>query len=408
MLDLHSYKTRLESAKKCLLKCELSQKNKDTIWEFHEYLFMNGVTVPRVLKYLEKLRRIGIWLDKDFDKVTKKDIEKIIMHIQSQDWSMSTKIDYNIIIKRFYKWLMGNDEEYPEQVKWLKTTLRLKDKPVPSQSDLITEDEIKKLIEAAEHPRDKAFISIIYESGCRVGEIANLKIGNILFDQHGCVLNVNGKTGPRRIRVVNSTSYLTRWMDIHPFKKDREKPLWINFGQVNRQQQMQYNTIRVMIRSLFDKAGIKKRCNPHIFRHSRATFLANHLTEAQMKAYFGWVQHSDMASTYVHLSGRDTDKAILEVNGLTQKRIVEEVKIKPKKCPKCGFINSDESNYCSRCSSVLDIETAMELQKKLLQSDSKNQNVGNLMSALMEDTEFKEVLFKKIAEMKLGTQINSL
>ena len=30
-----------------------------------------------------------------------------------------------------------------------------------------------------------------------------------------------------------------------------------------------------MLRVLCAKAYIKKRCNPHIFRHSRATFLAN-------------------------------------------------------------------------------------------------------------------------------------
>lgn len=64
---------------------------------------------------------------------------------------------------------------------------------------------------------------------------------------------------------------------------------------------------------LFKKAArktkIRKRCNPHIFRHSRATLLAQHLTEAQLKQVFGWTQSSKMASVYVHLSGRDNDDA---------------------------------------------------------------------------------------------------
>jgi len=33
------------------------------------------------------------------------------------------------------------------------------------------------------------------------------------------------------------------------------------------------------------------------------------LTEAQMKEYLGWVGDSRMASTYVHLSGRNIDDA---------------------------------------------------------------------------------------------------
>ncbi len=67
-----------------------------------------------------------------------------------------------------------------------------------------------------------------------------------------------------------------------------------------------------------EKAGIKKRIHPHLFRHSRSTHLAKHLTEAQMKQYLGWVQGSDMAAIYVHLSGRDVDDALLRCTGYSQ------------------------------------------------------------------------------------------
>ncbi|MEA3378864.1 MAG: hypothetical protein U9Q69_04460 [Nanoarchaeota archaeon] len=53
----------------------------------------------------------------------------------------------------------------------------------------------------------------------------------------------------------------------------------------------------MMIRKLFKEAGVDKKHNPHTFRHSRASYLANYLTEFQMNQYFGWVQGSDMPST---------------------------------------------------------------------------------------------------------------
>lgn len=56
--------------------------------------------------------------------------------------------------------------------------------------------------------------------------------------------------------------------------------------------------------------------NPHAFRPASATHLANILTEAQMKEFIGWIQDSDMASVYVHLSGRDVDRAILKLYGM--------------------------------------------------------------------------------------------
>jgi len=50
-------------------------------------------------------------------------------------------------------------------------------------------------VSSAINPRDKAFISLLYESGCRIGELLNLKIKNVEFDANGAVLIVNVKTG---------------------------------------------------------------------------------------------------------------------------------------------------------------------------------------------------------------------
>ncbi len=64
-------------------------------------------------------------------------------------------------------------------------------------------------------------------------------------------------------------------------------------------------------------AGIQKRgLYLHLFRHSRATELASYLTEAQMKQYFGWVRNSDTPSVYVHMGGRDVDRALLRYYGV--------------------------------------------------------------------------------------------
>ena len=73
------------------------------------------------------------------------------------------------------------------------------------------------------------------------------------------------------------------------------------------------------LKKIAKKAKIKKRIHPHLFRHSRCTYMANYLTEAQMNLYFGWIQGSDMPSVYVHLSGRDVDDAVLKANGITAK-----------------------------------------------------------------------------------------
>jgi hypothetical protein len=50
MLDIHSYRSKFEAAKRNLLESELSQHNKDNIWKFHEHLAVIGVGMPRIMK----------------------------------------------------------------------------------------------------------------------------------------------------------------------------------------------------------------------------------------------------------------------------------------------------------------------------------------------------------------------
>jgi len=119
---------------------------------------------------------------------------------------------------------------------------------------------------------------------------------------------VKDKTGPRRVRIIFSAKALSEWLNHHPAKNDREAPLWASLESTNSTKPLEYYAFRKTLSVVARRVGIGKRVNPHSFRHARASNLANVLTEAQMKEYLGWVGDSKMASTYVHLSGRNIDK----------------------------------------------------------------------------------------------------
>lgn len=147
----------------------------------------------------------------------------------------------------------------------------------------------------------------------------------------------------------------------HPFKKSPEAFLWVGVGSRNYGKPLKYDAVRMLLRKIAKRAGLKKRVTPHIFRHSRATELAKYLMEAQLREFFGWTKDSDMPAIYVHLSGRDTDKAILRIYGkLTDEELKEEEPIKPKKCIFCGIENPPEAEFCIRCGRPLSIKAAMK------------------------------------------------
>ncbi len=395
--DVHRINRRMEQSLESLERSRISKKNKELILEFQDYAFSSGLTKTRILKYVNTLRKLAEWLDVSFTGATKKEIMRLIRQIEQKEYSEWTKHDYKVILKKFYKWLNG-DEEYPEKVRWMKTTFKKKNQKLPE--DLLTNEEVEKMINAAGNLRDKALISLLYESGCRIGEILTMRIKHATFDEYGAKILVNGKTGMRLIRVISSVPYLASWLDIHPLRDNPDAPVWVAIGTRNRNELIKYPNVRIMLASLAKKIGLKKKVNPHIFRHSCATYLANHFTEAQMNQYFGWIQGSEMPSTYVHMSGRDIDGAVLKLHGFKKEEKEESAKFSPKKCHHCEKMNPPNSKFCIRCGAPLDLEAVMKVEEKRKEVDN---TMTSLMNSLLKDPEMRTIIMGRLREIRVQT-----
>ncbi|RLI80892.1 hypothetical protein DRP04_07330 [Archaeoglobales archaeon] len=382
MDDIHAYRKRYEIAIRLLRSSSISQRNKELIEKFCNDCFAQGITAGRVQKYAFILRKVAEWLGKDFDSVTEDDLKRVVATINTSQFTEWTKYDYKRSIKKFFRWL-GKEE----LVSWLRCS-DIKNRKLPEE--ILTEEDIKKMIDAARTPRDRAIVSVLYESGCRVGEFLSMKIKHVSFDRYGAVVVVHGKTGYRRIRLVSSVPYLAEWLNTHPFKDDPEAWVWISLNNFRR---LPYNSLRTVLRTIAEKAGVKKRVNPHAFRHARATHLANFLTKAQMKEFFGWVQDSDMASVYVHLSGRDVDRAILKLYGMEMDEDDNGELLRPKKCLRCGETNPATNQVCRRCFFPLD-----EKAERLFEKEMKMEMISQVMENLWNDREFREFFLKKVRE----------
>jgi len=363
-----------------------------------KHLLAKGISKQRAVKYVNHLIVFARIAGKPLWQLDRKDMENLISRINDSGYTENTKHDIKIIIKKYFQWLRGCDEgehEYPEEVRWIKTVLR-KRRLLPEA--LLTAEDLKMLVEATETQRDRAFILTHYESGCRIGETLSLKILHVAFDQYGAVLIVDGKTGPRRVRVIAAALALASWLSIHPQRNDPNAPLWVGVGTVGRHEHLNYEGARALLRRLARKTGLKKRVYSHLMRHTRATELANILTEAQMKEHLGWVQGSDMPSVYVHLSGRDVDNALLKAHGIA---VAQEHKPKMEltstTCPRCKQTASPETQFCPSCGMVLNLRTAVKLEEERAKAD-------RIMDMLMKDEEVRNLLARKVYELYVSPQ----
>ncbi len=162
----------------------------------------------------------------------------------NKKYSDSTIMDYENVMKRFYKWLYGN---LPDFMNIKFNHKKSHDKKI----DLITRYDIEKLINACNNTRDKTLISLLYDSGCRIGEILTLKMNDIVFDEYSLILNVHGKTGNRSVRIIgDSIAYLKDYLKS---KDDNDEYLFTGLHKNNLHQQMKYYDARKLLLNLKER-----------------------------------------------------------------------------------------------------------------------------------------------------------
>ena len=108
-----------------------------------------------------------------------------------------------------------------------------------------------------------------------------------------------------------------------------------------------------------------------------------------------------MASIYIHMSGKETDEAILKANGIVVEKVVKESPIKPLVCMRCKTSNESTNKFCKMCSFILDEET----QKETLKKESQRMELNSMMDSLITDKEVMELLMRKIQERQIPNTV---
>lgn len=333
---------------------DISRQNKQKIIEFKDYLLSEGIGYAKITRYIIDLRKLAVMLDKPFQDAEETDLRRVVAGIEQSSLAPESKKCFKVLIRKLYRFIRGITDKgvYPDEVKWISINISRNQRKLPEE--ILSETEVASIIQNCTNLRDKALISCLYESGCRIGEIMMLKIKHISFEEYGARLIVNGKTGMRKILIINSTPYLQSWLNEHPQNNSSDSFVWVGTSL----KLISYTRAAYVLKNAAKRAEIKKRVHPHGLRHARATHLAGKMPEAAMKSYFGWGQDSKMCSTYIHLSGQQTDDAILRANGIEIIKDNKKSLTEPKTCLKCKTVNEFTNRVCKNCGMVLSLEEA--------------------------------------------------
>src|SRR5659263_15469 len=359
--DIHAFQKGFAAALKRIDESEISDHNKEIIKKF--IVFCNGqeISTSTCTIYLNSLHRIAIKVKKNLDEMAESDYEFLLLNLKSKGYKEGYIYQYKKTIKKFFKWRF--DLDVPRWVARIQ--LKATDTPV-QPSDLITKDEIDKLYQACNNPREKALIAVLLDSGMRIGALGSLRIKNIEFNQFGAILYLsktsqsNKSTVAKGIPITWSTGHLNQWLAMHPNKDNPEAPLWVNLKGRDRGKAMSYNTIRKALKDVGERSGVKKRIHPHLFRHTAITgWIMEKFTEQEVKHRAGWSKSNRrMFEVYGNFTDQEINKSIYAHYGLT----AEEKSTKLERCPRCHTVLVQGARMCHQCALVLDAGLEKELK----------------------------------------------
>lgn len=337
--------------------------------------------------------------------------------------SLSTREKIKTSIKKFYKYLLGKGTYFPEVVAWVKPKMPRK---TLVKEELLSEEDVTKLLEHAKCLRDRAIISLLFEGGMRIGELLRIRLRDVhLYEVPAKVVLYASKTDTwRTIAIVTSVPDLKSYLDT---RRELQPDDIIWRGERYTRNGAEYHpithdTVRCAIARAAKEASIFKKCNPHAFRHASATINAKWMKEMELKKFYGWSPFSTETGTYVSLADSDVYDAVLRKNGLpvTPKSIESQFTVWI--CTTCSngedkIKNAVEARFCSRCKSPRDVKTVVKYdeemrelreQVRLLKDINKLNNNPEDVAKLIEGKSIEQIQKERAAKEFFLTHQNEI
>jgi integrase/recombinase XerD len=271
----------------------------------HEYLnycrVEKGLAANSVESYATDLARLSDWAAKnnlELISLTRQDLREWLIDLGAEKLSENSKRRLLSAVRGFYKFLMfdghvtknpAEDLQAPQKGVYLPRFLnRTEIESLLAAPDVSTETGL----------RDRAILELMYASGLRVSEAANLKMGDVDIDA-GIVTTTGKGSKTRRVPVGTSAiEWLKSYLAIrrkHGITGTDNIFITPNGRAITRQ------SIYVSITQYAEKCGLEG-VSPHTLRHSFATHLVQN--DADIRSVQCMLGHADISTTqiYTHIT----------------------------------------------------------------------------------------------------------
>ena len=246
---------------KCEFDVKQSQENSILLMNFLASKHVEGCSERTIMYYHSTIDKMLNVVNKKIEFISTDDLRKYLADYKDNNNASKTTID-NVrrVLSSFFSWLEDEDYILKNPVRRIR---KIKNKKVVKE--VISDENFEILRDSCSNVRDLAMIELLASTGIRVGELVNLNIDDVLFNERECV--VLGKGDSERIVYFDAKTkiHLLKYLEN---RTDNNPALFVSFKKPYKR--LGINGVERRIRELGNGANIKK-VHPHKFRRTMAT-----------------------------------------------------------------------------------------------------------------------------------------
>ena len=220
-------------------------------------------------------------------RITRKQIDDYVFGlIRERNISESQQNQILSAIKLFYAEVVGQDEKVRDIIRPKRA------KKLPQ---VLTEAEVRSLLKSAGNIKHQCILVLIYSSGLRLGELLNLRIPNVQFEQRRLFIQAaKGKKDRYTLLSEKALKMLQVYLELY-------RPVdWLFEGQHGGQYSAR------SVQNIFTRAKLRSGINPnatvHTLRHSFATHLLEKGVDLRYIQELLGHESSKTTEIYTHIS----------------------------------------------------------------------------------------------------------
>jgi len=271
--------------------------------------FDRSIDYRRRNKYITFFKFLEQWFNhKPLEEISEKELEEWYLDLKhdkiklndQKNYSTNTKSTYIILVKFVWKWLKGDNEVYPTEVKHFKPNWE--SKPIKD----IKKKDIEKLAHHFKSFKYTFTTLFLFDSGFRKEEFFSMKLRNLQVatrdngEDYYLAECEQSKTKPRKVGVALYPGVYNQYVKEYCSHKQSDD-LLVDFT---------YEGYRKALNEA-SKDVLGMRITPHDLRKASATYFAGILANPyKVNKKYGWTMTSNVGNVYIDAAGIPEEESV--------------------------------------------------------------------------------------------------